>query len=133
MATYDAPAGVFYSSLGQVDAHFYEKKEMKTKFAIIILSLVAMPLIAAEPKCIPAETTIWFDAPARDFTESSPLGNGRLGAMMFGGVDEKRIGLKESSFCAAPPRTPTARKHTKFCRKSKNCCWKEKIRKPRRS
>ena len=27
------------------------------------------------------ETTIWFDAPATNFTASCPLGNGRLGAM----------------------------------------------------
>jgi alpha-L-fucosidase 2 len=43
------------------------------------------------------ETTIWLDAPAKNFTESSPLGNGRLGAMMFGGVDVERIVLNESS------------------------------------
>ncbi len=43
------------------------------------------------------ETTIRFNAPAKDFMESSPLGNGRLGAMMFGGVDEERIVLNESS------------------------------------
>jgi alpha-L-fucosidase 2 len=44
-----------------------------------------------------SETKIWFDAPASSFTESSPLGNGRLGAMMFGGVNEERIVLNESS------------------------------------
>jgi alpha-L-fucosidase 2 len=40
---------------------------------------------------------IWFDAPATNFTESTPLGNGRLGAMMFGGLNEERIVLNESS------------------------------------
>ena len=43
------------------------------------------------------ETTIWFNTPATNFTESTPLGNGRLGAMMFGGPDEERIILNESS------------------------------------
>ena len=38
-----------------------------------------------------------FDSPAAKFTESLPLGNGRLGAMLFGGVDEERIVLNESS------------------------------------
>ena len=57
----------------------------------------ALSLTAAENKSIPSETTIWFDAPAKNFTESSPLGNGRLGAMMFGGVDDERIVLNESS------------------------------------
>src|SRR5882672_7173845 len=57
----------------------------------------ALPLFAADNKSVPSETTIWFDAPAKNFTESSPLGNGRLGAMMFGGVDDERIVLNESS------------------------------------
>src|ERR1041385_2714946 len=33
------------------------------------------------------DNAIWFDAPAKNFTESCPLGNGRLGAMVFGGVN----------------------------------------------
>src|SRR5271154_7554290 len=73
-------------------------KISKMKFWVAVLSLVvAMPLWAADNKSVASETTIWFDAPARDFTESTPLGNGRLGAMMFGGVDEERIVLNESS------------------------------------
>jgi alpha-L-fucosidase 2 len=40
---------------------------------------------------------IWFDSPASQFTQSLPLGNGRLGAMIFGGIGEERIVLNESS------------------------------------
>lgn len=43
------------------------------------------------------DTTIWLDAPARAFTESLPLGNGRLGAMDFGGVENERVVLNEDS------------------------------------
>lgn len=64
---------------------------------LIFLISVELPLCAAEKPSVSAETTIWFDAPAKNFTESSPMGNGRLGAMMFGGVDEERIVLNESS------------------------------------
>jgi alpha-L-fucosidase 2 len=64
---------------------------------LVLPLLVGLPLCAADFKSLPAEATIWFDAPAKNFTESSPLGNGRLGAMMFGGVDEERIVLNESS------------------------------------
>ena len=42
-------------------------------------------------------TTLWFDRPATSFHGSLPLGNGRIGAMVFGGVDEERIVLNESS------------------------------------
>lgn len=40
--------------------------------------------------------TVWFKKPAQNFTESSPIGNGRLGAMVFGGVDEETVVLNES-------------------------------------
>src|SRR5258706_2602081 len=60
--------------------------------------LAVLPLCAAAAQSsLSAETTIWFDAPAANFTESTPLGNGRLGAMMFGGANEERIVLNESS------------------------------------
>src|SRR5882757_3227113 len=83
---------------------------MKTKkigisFYISIFTLTAaLPLFAVETKSIPSETTIWFNAPAKNFTESSPLGNGRLGAMMFGGVDDERIVLNESSVWSGSPQ-----------------------------
>ena len=40
---------------------------------------------------------LWHEKPAARFFESAPLGNGRLGAMVFGGVDEENIVLNESS------------------------------------
>src|SRR5437868_1070580 len=63
----------------------------------ILLVLAAAFSRAAEERSFTPETLIWFDAPAANFTESTPLGNGRLGAMMFGGVDEERIVLNENS------------------------------------
>lgn len=43
------------------------------------------------------DTTVWLDQPAKVFTESIPLGNGRLGAMDFGGVENERVALNEDS------------------------------------
>jgi len=52
----------------------------------------------------PAEPmSVWFAAPARSFHESCPLGNGRLGAMDFGGVGRERIVLNESSLWSGGP------------------------------
>ncbi len=42
------------------------------------------------------ERLVTFAAPATHFTQSSPLGNGRLGAMVFGGADRERIVLNEA-------------------------------------
>src|SRR5882724_11595288 len=73
-------------------------KKLSISFCLSIFALAAAPpLSAAENKSVPSETTIWFDAPAKNFTESSPLGNGRMGAIMIGGVDDERIVLNESS------------------------------------
>jgi alpha-L-fucosidase 2 len=68
------------------------------KSCLTVLLIFAAPFrCAAEENSFAPETLIWFDAPAANFTESTPLGNGRLGAMMFGGVNEERIVLNESS------------------------------------
>jgi alpha-L-fucosidase 2 len=73
-------------------------KKASFVFLISVLGLaLTLATFAGQSTPIQPETTIWFDTPATDFTESSPMGNGRLGAMMFGGVDEERIVLNESS------------------------------------
>jgi alpha-L-fucosidase 2 len=52
----------------------------------------------------PAEPmSVWFVSPAKSFHESCPLGNGRLGAMDFGGVGSQRIVLNESSLWSGGP------------------------------
>ena len=50
------------------------------------------------------DTTIWLDHPAKLFTESLPLGNGRLGAMDFGGIDDERVVLNEDSLWSGSAR-----------------------------
>jgi alpha-L-fucosidase 2 len=72
--------------------------------AILCFLCMELCLRASEYPYLPSENIIWFDAPAKNFTESSPIGNGRLGAMMFGGVDEERIVLNESSMWSGSPQ-----------------------------
>lgn len=43
------------------------------------------------------DVSMLFKEPAKEFTASSPLGNGRLGAMVFGSTDRERIVLNEIS------------------------------------
>jgi len=65
------------------------------------VALVASILISA--RAFSPDSTIWFDQPAKVFTESLPLGNGRLGAMDFGGVENERVVLNEDSlWCGSP-------------------------------
>ena len=43
------------------------------------------------------ENRLWYTSPAGDWNEALPLGNGILGMMVFGGVNEERIQLNEET------------------------------------
>lgn len=52
----------------------------------------------------PAEPlTMWYRKPATYWGEALPLGNGRLGAMVFGRINRERIALNEDSFWSGSP------------------------------
>lgn len=47
---------------------------------------------------------LWYRAPAASWNEALPVGNGRLGAMVFGGTREERIQLNEDTIWAGEKR-----------------------------
>ena len=47
--------------------------------------------------------TLWYRAPASKWVEALPLGNGRLGAMLFGGIEAERLQLNEDTLWSGPP------------------------------
>jgi alpha-L-fucosidase 2 len=48
--------------------------------------------------------TIWFRQPAKVWDDALPVGNGRLGAMIFGGVADERLQLNEDTLWDGYPR-----------------------------
>jgi len=49
-------------------------------------------------------TILWYDKPATDWEkEALPIGNGRIGAMVFGGVDSERLQISEKSLWTGGP------------------------------
>lgn len=50
--------------------------------------------------------TLWYRQPAAQWVEALPIGNGRLGAMIFGGVANERLQLNEDSLWAGGPYNP---------------------------
>src|SRR3954469_21141572 len=66
----------------------------------IILSLfISIPFIGTSQSPL----KLWYSQPARAWTEALPVGNGRLGAMVFGGVPEERLQLNENTVYAGGP------------------------------
>lgn len=64
---------------------------MKTKLLTVLLCWGVF--LWAQPQ----DVSVVFKKPAKHFTESLPIGNGRLGAMLFGKTDTDRIVLNEIS------------------------------------
>jgi alpha-L-fucosidase 2 len=51
---------------------------------------------------------LWYRQPAEQWTEALPIGNGRLGAMIFGGVARERLQLNEDTLYAGGPYDPSS-------------------------
>jgi alpha-L-fucosidase 2 len=49
------------------------------------------------------ELKLWYKEPAQEWVEALPIGNGRLGAMVFGGTETERIQLNEESVWTGGP------------------------------
>ena len=63
--------------------------------------------------------TIWFDHPTSKWEEALPIGNGRLGAMIFGGIERERIALNQDSIWYGGPIdrvNPDAKEHLPLVR-----------------
>jgi alpha-L-fucosidase 2 len=64
---------------------------------LLLLSALSIGIAAESPRFTgdappPAQPlSLWYRAPAVEWTEALPVGNGRLGAMVFGGVPRERI------------------------------------------
>ncbi|HRG80885.1 MAG TPA: glycoside hydrolase family 95 protein [Chitinophagaceae bacterium] len=48
---------------------------------------------------------LWYRQPAMKWTEALPIGNGRLGAMVFGGVENEQLQFNEETLWSGEPRT----------------------------
>lgn len=57
----------------------------------------------ARNKTINPSTYLWYASPATKWDEALPVGNGRLGAMVFGTVAEERIQLNEDTYWSGGP------------------------------
>ena len=46
---------------------------------------------------------LWYDHPASEWEEALPIGNGRIGAMVYGGTDRERLQVNEESIWLGGP------------------------------
>lgn len=72
-----------------------------TPFVLIIF--LCTTLKAQKPDL---SKTLWYKQPANNWNEALPIGNGRLGAMIFGRVENELIQLNEETLWTGGPADP---------------------------
>ena len=87
---------------------------MHARAALVVFLLAAgatpdLPHAGSAPPQNPArpaasDLRLWYRQPAATWNEALPIGNGRLGAMVFGGVGEERLQLNEDTVWAGEKR-----------------------------
>ena len=76
----------------------------KRKALFFVLAYFFLVMLANTAWCQDQDLLVRFNTPAEVFTEALPLGNGRIGALVFGGVKQDRIALNEISLWSGGPQ-----------------------------
>ncbi len=70
----------------------------KQYFLLLVISCCGMQHLSAQL------LKLWYAAPAVKWTEALPLGNGRIGAMVFGGIEQEHLQFNEETLWTGGPR-----------------------------
>ncbi|TVP45317.1 MAG: glycoside hydrolase family 95 protein [Mongoliibacter sp.] len=72
---------------------------MKSSLFSLLLFFISLSSITSSY----AQSKLWYTQPSENWEEALPLGNGRLGAMVFGATSTERIQLNEDSLWPGGP------------------------------
>jgi len=79
---------------------------ISTSFCLALTITYAQNSIVSkliDSRSFKTETLLWYDTPAKEWEEALPVGNGRLGAMVFGKNGEERIQFNEETLWSGGP------------------------------
>ena len=77
---------------------------MGRPFIPLYLALCLISSIScSKPSLSDNDHRLWYDTPASCWLEALPLGNSKIGAMVFGGIEVEEIGLNEETFWSGKP------------------------------
>lgn len=79
---------------------------MSSRFFNIMLLILCLCSSVYAQKATGEDKILWYKKPAKDWNEALPIGNGRLGAMIFGRVDAELIQLNEETLWTGGPVNP---------------------------
>jgi len=80
-----------------------------------------LPLLALTLAGLAQAQELWYTKPANIWTDALPVGNGRMGAMVFGGAAHERIQFNESTVWTGEPHDYAHKARTVHSPKSASC------------
>lgn len=72
---------------------------MKTRKLILAVVFSGLTAIAGYAE----DLKLWYSRPAVEWTDALPIGNSRMGAMVYGGTEREELQLNEETFWAGGP------------------------------
>ena len=93
---------------------------MQSGIKTALIAVVAATALCGAAQAAASGLKLTFDHPATKWTEAVPVGNGRIGAMVFGGTDDERLQINESTLWGGGPHdytNPEAYSHLEEVRK----------------
>ena len=90
---------------------YFCKEKISTNTLLILFLSISVQITGQDPSLPSAidnkdynpATLLWYESPAESWEEALPVGNGRLGAMVFGKYGEERIQLNEETYWSGGP------------------------------
>jgi alpha-L-fucosidase 2 len=83
-------------------APFPSPRSLRRSYQLLLGGFVPALILAATASA--EDLKLWYRQPASQWVEALPVGNGRLGAMVFGGVNDERLQLNEDTLWEGYPR-----------------------------
>lgn len=83
-------------------------------------SLLAGILLSFSLSIQAGDLKLWYKQPAGTWVEALPVGNSRMGAMVYGGTAREELQLNDETMWGGSPYRNENRKHWKVCPKCVN-------------
>ena len=77
---------------------------MNIRFSLAAICVLFSQILFSQDKT----NTLWYRQPAADWNEALPVGNGRIGAMVFGNPWKETIQINEESLWGGCPQDGNA-------------------------
>lgn len=96
--------------------------------AVLVLGMAAITQTTQAATAPTERHTLWYDRPAQTWTEALPIGNSRLGAMVYGGTASDRLQLNEETIWAGRPNNNANPEAKEYLPKVRELVWQGKYK-----